>query len=222
MASKKDEVLVQLESAGGVVHGYGLAASQLMRIKQQGIKLNIAVDKVAASGGYMMACVANYIISAPFAIIGSIGVVAQVPNINRLLKKNNVDVELHTAGEYKRTLTVLGENTDKGRKKFVKDLENTHQLFKEFVKSHRPKMNFKQIATGEFWFGQEAYKKNLVDKIQTSDEFILDKLKTYSIFKVQTIQKKSLSNQFSKVMTQAFENSLNHIWSQIKNNRYFV
>ncbi|MEC8483301.1 MAG: protease SohB, partial [Pseudomonadota bacterium] len=156
VATAKDEVVVRLESPGGVVHGYGLAASQLQRIKDKGVPLTVTVDKVAASGGYMMACVADKIVAAPFAILGSIGVVAQVPNIHRLLERNTIDVELHTAGKYKRTLTMLGENTDEGREKFKQDLEDTHELFKRFVSTNRPVLDIETIATGETWYGSEA------------------------------------------------------------------
>lgn len=148
MASAQDEVLLRLESPGGVVHGYGLAASQLERLRKGGIRLTVAVDKVAASGGYMMACVADRIVAAPFAIIGSIGVVAQIPNFHRLLKKNDIDVELHTAGQFKRTLTLFGENTEQGREKFREDLNETHELFKRFVHEQRPSLDINSVATG--------------------------------------------------------------------------
>ncbi|MGH8456673.1 MAG: protease SohB, partial [Stenotrophobium sp.] len=156
VARKEDEVLLRLESEGGLVHAYGLAASQLTRIRERGIRLTVAVDMVAASGGYLMACVADKIIAAPFAILGSIGVVAQLPNFNRLLKKHNVDFELHTAGQYKRTLTLFGENTDEGRAKFEEELEDTHALFKSFVTENRPGMDMEKIATGEHWYGTRA------------------------------------------------------------------
>ena len=133
-----DEVMIRLESGGGLVHSYGLAAAQLDRIRAKGIRLTACVDKVAASGGYMMACVADRIVASPFAILGSIGVVAQLPNFHRFLKKNDVDFEILTAGEHKRTMTVFGENTDKGRTKFLEDLEDTHVLFKEYVGDRRP------------------------------------------------------------------------------------
>lgn len=133
VASASDEVVVRLESAGGLVHAYGLASAQLDRLREAGLTTTVCIDKVAASGGYMMACTAHHIKAAPFAVIGSIGVVAQVPNIHRLLKRNDIDVELFTAGKYKRTLTILGENTEEGREKFIDDLENTHRLFKSFV-----------------------------------------------------------------------------------------
>ncbi|HEY7776196.1 MAG TPA: protease SohB, partial [Kineobactrum sp.] len=146
-----DEILLRLESPGGLVHGYGLASSQLKRITDAGTPLTIAVDKVAASGGYMMACVAPRIIAAPFAVLGSIGVLAQLPNFHRLLKKHDIDFELLTAGEYKRTLTLFGENTDKGREKFMQDLEITHTLFKAFVAENRPSLDIDKVATGEIW-----------------------------------------------------------------------
>ncbi|WP_337880475.1 protease SohB [Rheinheimera sp.] len=174
VATAADEVLVRLESPGGVVHGYGLAASQLERLRQRNIPLTVAVDKVAASGGYMMACIANSIIAAPFAIVGSIGVVAQLPNFHKLLKKNHIDVEQFTAGEFKRTVTVFAENTDKGRQKFQQELEQTHLLFKDFVARHRPVLDIDKVATGEHWFGYQAKELQLVDKLQTSDDYLLD------------------------------------------------
>ncbi|MGL4602187.1 MAG: protease SohB [Plesiomonas sp.] len=197
IATEKDEVLLRLESPGGVVHGYGLASSQLARIKAKGIKLTVTVDKVAASGGYMMACVADHIVSAPFAIIGSIGVVAQIPNIHRLLKKNDIDIELMTAGEYKRTLTMLGENTDKGREKFRQDLEDTHQLFKNFVAQHRPSLNIDHVATGEHWFGEQALALGLVDEIAASDDILLREMAEKDVLEVRYILRKKLTDKLA-------------------------
>ena len=193
-----DEVLLRLESPGGVVHGYGLAASQLTRLKQKGVKLTVAVDKVAASGGYMMACVADKIVSAPFAIIGSVGVVAQMPNIHRFLKKRDVDVEIMTAGEYKRTMTIFGENTEKGRQKFQQELEETHALFKQFVVQNRPQVDIDKIATGEHWYGQQALELNLVDEIATSDDLILQAIEDKSVLSVKYAVKKSLWQKLGK------------------------
>lgn len=211
--AEKDEVLLRLESPGGVVYGYGLAASQLARLKQAGIKLTVAVDKVAASGGYMMACVADKIVSAPFAIIGSVGVVAQMPNIHRLLKKHDVDVEVMTAGEYKRTMTVLGENTEKGKQKFQQELEETHELFKQFVSEHRPNLDIAQIATGEHWFGKQALALNLVDEIATSDDLILNAIKDKRVLGISYKQKKSLMQKFGK---QAEESAVKILLNLVK------
>ena len=175
VATEADEVLVRLESPGGVVHGYGLAASQLQRIRNRGVHLTVAVDKVAASGGYMMACIGNRIIAAPFSILGSIGVVAQLPNFHRLLRKNDIDYEVLTAGEHKRTLTFFGENTDKAREKFVSELEDVHLLFKDFVTQNRPGVVIEDVATGEAWFGTRALERQLVDELKTSDEYIVER-----------------------------------------------
>ena len=206
VATPEDEVLLRLESPGGIVHDYGFAASQLSRLKQKGIKLTIAVDKVAASGGYMMACVADKIVSAPFAVIGSIGVVAQIPNVHRLLKKYDVDVDVMTAGEFKRTVTVLGENTEKGKQKFQQELEETHQLFKQFVSQNRPCIDIDKIATGEHWFGQQAIDLKLVDEISTSDDLILEKMKEKHVVSVKYRLKKSL---IKKLGRQAEESAVN-------------
>ncbi len=197
LAKPEDEVLLRLESGGGLVNAYGLAASQLQRIKDAKIKLTIAVDKVAASGGYMMACVADYIIAAPFSIIGSIGVLAQLPNFHRLLKKNNIDFEQIMAGQYKRTLTVLGENTKDGRDKMQQEVDETHDLFKSFIKMHRSDVDIQKVATGEHWYGSLAYDLALVDELRTSDDFLLTRSKDTDIFEINFKLKKSLSQRLS-------------------------
>jgi serine protease SohB len=173
-AGEGDQVLVRLENAGGLVAEHGLAASQLARVRTRGIPLTVAVDKVAASGGYLMAVVADRIIAAPFAILGSIGVVAQLPNFHRLLERNGVDFELHTAGEYKRTLTLFGENTEAGREKLRQQIEDTHGLFKDFIHEHRPQLDLTRSATGEYWHGRQALDLGLIDKIETSDDFLME------------------------------------------------
>ena len=220
VAKANDEVLLRLESPGGVVHGYGLAASQLARLKQKGIKLTVAVDKVAASGGYMMACVADKIASAPFAIIGSIGVVAQIPNIHRLLKKHDVDVDVMTAGEFKRTVTVLGENTEKGKQKFQAELEETHQLFKQFVAQNRPHLDVDKVATGEHWFGQQALALQLVDELATSDDIILEKMKDKSVIAVKYKVKKPLLQKIGKQAEECIEGIIHR--NLTKNRQDFI
>lgn len=209
-----DEVLVKVESPGGLVHGYGLAASQLQRIRGAGVPLTIAVDKVAASGGYMMACVADRIISAPFAVIGSIGVLAQLPNFHRLLKKHDIDFELLTAGEYKRTLTVFGENTDKGREKFLEELEETHELFKSFVRENRPALDIDKVATGEVWYGQNAIDEGLVDELATSDAFVQARIEDWDVFEVKFVHKKNWQEKLGMAAEGAFERAFLKIWQR--------
>ncbi|EOL8987155.1 protease SohB [Cronobacter dublinensis] len=214
VAKPQDEVLLRLESPGGVVHGYGLAASQLQRLRERQIPLTVAVDKVAASGGYMMACVANNIVAAPFAIIGSIGVVAQIPNFNRLLKRNDIDIELHTAGQYKRTLTLLGENTEEGREKFREDLNETHQLFKEFVHSMRPSLDIDAVATGEHWYGMQAQEKGLVDEISTSDDLIIARMQERDVVSLRYMQRKRLMDRFTGSAAQSLDRLLLRWWQR--------
>ncbi|HEM6851567.1 TPA: protease SohB [Providencia stuartii] len=214
VAEQDDEVLLRLESPGGMVHGYGLAASQLSRLKEKNIPLTIAVDKVAASGGYMMACIASKIVAAPFAIIGSIGVVAQVPNIHRLLKKHDVDVELHTAGEYKRTLTMLGENTEQGRKKFIEDLNETHELFRQFVHHNRPSLDIDAVATGEYWYGTQALDKGLIDQIGVSDDIIISAIETKEIISIRYTQGKKMLERFTGSMSENVDKLLLRWWQR--------
>lgn len=214
ISNKKDEVVVRLESPGGVVHGYGLAASQLDRIRKQGLRLTICVDKVAASGGYMMACIGDRIVSAPFAILGSIGVVAQVPNFHRLLKKNDVDIELVTAGEHKRTLTMFGENTDKGRAKFQQELDEAHVLFKSFVRDHRRNLNLDKVATGEHWFGSQAKELGLVDDIMTSDEYVASRCQEAEVFQFNWQMKKRLVERLGLAAENSVARLLSRLWHQ--------
>ena len=209
-----DELLVRVESPGGMVHGYGLAASQLQRIRDAGVPLTIAVDKVAASGGYMMACVANRIIAAPFAVIGSIGVLAQLPNFHRLLKKHDIDFELFTAGEYKRTVTMFGENTEKGREKFTQELEETHALFKDFVSANRPGLDIATVATGEIWYGRKAIDVGLVDELQTSDAFVQGRLADWDVFEVRFVHKKTWQEKLGLAAEGAMEKALLKIWQK--------
>lgn len=196
-ASEKDEVVLRLESGGGMVTSYGLAASQLDRIKNNKVSLTICVDKVAASGGYMMACVADKLIAAPFAMLGSIGVVAQIPNFHRLLKQFNIDFEMLTAGKYKRTLTMFGENTDEGREKFIEDIERIHGQFKTYVSDRRPELDIETVATGEVWSGQDVLDNGLADELLTSDAYLMDKCADSDVIKVQYKKKKSMSERFS-------------------------
>ncbi|MBL7248925.1 protease SohB [Alloalcanivorax sp. C16-2] len=212
VANKDDEVLLRLESPGGLVHSYGLAASQLRRLRGRGLKLTVAVDRVAASGGYMMACIGDRILAAPFAVIGSIGVVAQIPNFHRLLKKNDVDVELMTAGEYKRTLTMLGENTAKGREKFQEELEETHQLFKSFVREHRRGLDIDTVATGEHWFGTRARDLGLVDDIMTSDEYLQGRKEHVDIYELNWEYKRKLAEKLGFSLEGAAQRLIDRFW----------
>ena len=200
---KSDEVLLRLENSGGTVHEHGLAAAQLKRLKDKNIPLTICVDKVAASGGYMMACVANKIIASPFAIIGSIGVLAQVPNFNKLLKNKGIDFEQHTAGNYKRTVTMFGENTDKDREKLGEQLQDIHVLFKDFITANRKNIDIEKVATGEYWYGPKALELKLIDSIMTSDEYILSMVNEFEIFHIQYKKLKTLSDKISKISSNA-------------------
>ena len=210
-AAEIDEVVVRVESAGGMVHAYGLGASQLARVRSHGLKLTAAVDKVAASGGYLMAAVADRVLAAPFAVVGSIGVLAQIPNIHRLLKKHDVDVEVLTAGRYKRTLDVLGENTEQGREKLREELEDIHALFKEFVADWRPSLNLDAVSTGEAWYGQRALDRALVDELVTSDEYLARACADAEVLEVAWVEPKrpieKLVGQFSSVI----ENTLHRL-----------
>ncbi len=219
-ATPQDEVVARVESPGGVVHGYGLAASQLLRIRERGIPLTVCVDKVAASGGYLMACVANRILAAPFAIVGSIGVVAQVPNVHRLLKKHDVDYKEYTAGEYKRTVGLLGEITPAGEAHFQERLHDTHKLFKNFVHQFRPQVDLHKVANGDYWFGEEAKLLGLVDELKTSDDYLLSFEKDTPIFEISYEVKETLSDKLSGVLGKAFTLSLNKVLSRLEQSRF--
>jgi serine protease SohB len=203
-AGRDDEVLVRLDNAGGAVHEHGLAASQLLRIRSRGIPLTIAVDRVAASGGYLMACVADRILAAPFAIIGSIGVLAQLPNFHRWLEHRGIDFELLTAGEYKRTLTLFGENTDDARAKLREQLEETHQLFKGFIREYRKDLDLDKVATGEYWYGEQALQLGLVDELTTSDDYLLAARGRRDLYRLRWQAKKRPWSRFTAGLRAVF------------------
>lgn len=204
VASSGDEVIVRLENHGGIVHEHGLAASQLARIRDRDIQLVVCVDKVAASGGYLMACVASKIYAAPFAILGSIGVLAQIPNFNRMLDSHGVDFEQVTAGRYKRTVTMFGKNTDADRAKLKEELEDVHTLFKDAIARYRKALDLEKIATGEHWYGTRALELGLADELRTSDEVLGEKAQDRDLYRVsykikQPLQKRLLANVESAI-----------------------
>jgi len=219
--NQKDEIVLNLESSGGAVHGYGLAASQLDRIRKRHIPLTICVDKVAASGGYMMACVGDKILSAPFAMIGSIGVVGQLPNFNKLLKKHDVEFEQHTAGEYKRTLTMFAKNTKEDREKFRKDIQEIHDQFKNYVAERRPRLNIDEVATGEVWLGTRAKELGLVDDVLTSDEYLTSQLAHADLFEVSFVQKKSIKEKLGLAVEEGLDRAVSGMIQRLSNNRFF-
>ena len=214
------EVVIRVESGGGSAYAYGLCAAELKRLVDNEINLTVCIDKVAASGGYLMSCVATKIIAAPWAIVGSIGVIAQLPNFHRLLKKNSIDFEMHTAGAFKRTLTTLGENTDEGREKFKSDLEDLHLIFKNFVKEQRPQVDTEIVATGETWQGEDAVKVGLVDSLETSDNYLVSLSKGAKLFEIEFLEKKNLTERFAISMQIVIEKSLIKFYDLINKDRF--
>ena len=214
VAKKDDEVILLLESRGGMVHPYGLAASQLLRIKKQKLPLTVCVDQVAASGGYLMACTAHKILVAPFAIVGSIGVLASVPNLHRLLKKHDVDYQEITAGEYKRTVSLMAEITPQGQKRFTEQIQDTHTLFKDFVLSERPQLDMTKVGTGEYWYGKQALELKLVDELKTSDELLFELSKTKDIYQINMTSKKTLSEKLSETISLGVEKTTEKLWQR--------
>ena len=211
-----DEVVVRLESSGGIVQAYGLAASQLARLKGRDLKLVVCVDKIAASGGYMMACLADELIAAPFAVIGSIGVVAPVPNINKLLLEHGVEYDEMTAGEFKRTVSVLGKISPEGRAKFQTQLEETHGLFKDFVREHRPGLDIDAVATGEYWFGKRALEKKLVDRLLTSDDYLLAQCAKADLFLVSYKPREPWRRRLVEAVGESATRLVHKGWSEMR------
>ncbi|MAX97811.1 MAG: protease SohB [Oceanospirillaceae bacterium] len=215
LATPDDEVVVRLESGGGMVHSYGLGASQLKRVRDRGIPLTVCIDKVAASGGYMMASIADRIVAAPFAIVGSIGVVAQLPNFHRLLKKHDVDYELFTAGKYKRTVTMFGENTEEAREKFQTDLEDTHVLFKNHVKQFRPRIDIEEVANGDIWYGQQALDKRLIDEVGTSDDYLMAACERADVYQVRYEFRKTLQEKLGVAVERGAEGAFTRLLTML-------
>merc|ERR1711871_353888 len=206
-----DCVVVKIKSGGGTVHGYGLAAAQIERIKSAGMNVVVCVDEIAASGGYMMASVADKIYASPFAILGSIGVVSMQPNLHERLKREGVKVDEITAGKYKRTLTFFKESNAADRAKVKADVEDILVLFKNHIRKVRPSLDVDKVATGEVWYGTEALKKNLCDEIATSDDVLLRMRADGSdIYSVTYRDPKDRVNIFEELLTRVANNVLNY------------
>ena len=219
--SKCKEVVLKVESGGGSAYAYGLCAAELKRLTDNKISLTVCIDKIAASGGYLMSCVANKIIAAPWAVVGSIGVIAQLPNLHRLLKKNAIDIEMHTAGRYKRTLTTLGKNTPTGRKKFIKELEELHSVFKDFVKENRPVIDVKKVATGEVWQGDQAKKIGLIDEIATADDYLLKLSSKFNLLELDYYERKPIGEKLGIATQDLIEKTVLKLYEIINKNRFF-
>lgn len=219
-ASEGDEVVVRLESPGGLVHAYGLAAAQMDRLRDAGLTTTVCVDKVAASGGYLMACAADQLRAAPFAVLGSIGVVAQLPNLHRLLKRHDIDVELLTAGEYKRTLTVFGENTEEGREKFQADLENIHQLFKTHVAERRPRLDIEAVATGETWYGRDALDKGLIDALGTSEAYLVSRMEEARVISMRLEVRRAMGERLGMAVSKGIEGGIERVMERLDAGRW--
>jgi serine protease SohB len=218
--TKCKEVVLKVESGGGSAYAYGLCAAELKRLVDHKIKLTVCIDRVAASGGYLMSCVASKIVAAPWALVGSIGVIAQMPNINKLLKKNLVDFDMHTAGEFKRTLTVFGENTEEGRDKFKSELEDLHVIFKDFVKENRADIDTAVVATGEVWQGDQALAVGLIDEIGTSDDYLVKLSKRFKLFEIEYVEKKNLSDRFAFGIQNAIDKGILKIYDTFNKSRF--
>jgi serine protease SohB len=214
-ACEGDEVLVRLENSGGLVHEHGFAASQLARLKAQDVKLTVAVDKVAASGGYMMACIADCILAAPFAVLGSIGVIAQLPNAHRLLKEHGVDFELFKGGRYKRTVTLFGENTDEDRQKFQQEIDEAHTLFKQFVGEHRPSLDLDRVGTGEHWFGRDALSLGLCDALGTSDDWLMARREGCELLHVRYRRRETVTRRLAHAVEDAPARALERLLARV-------
>lgn len=211
MARAGEEVLLRLDNAGGLVHEHGFASSQLARLTSRDLKLTVAVDKVAASGGYMMACIADHILAAPFAVLGSIGVLAQVPNVHRALEQRGVDMEMFKGGKYKRTVTVLGRNSDEDRAKYQQEIDEIHALFKQFVAEHRPALDLDKVATGEHWFGRDALALGLCDAIGTSDDWLMTRRADAELLRVRYRHRERLGQRLAHAVRDAPAQALDRI-----------
>ena len=204
-ATEKDEVVVRLENSGGAPSGHGLGASQLARIRARNIRLTVAIDRIAASGGYMMACVADRIIAAPFAIVGAIGTFMIIANFHRLLESKGVDVEKFQSGEFKLTVTMLGENTDAGRAKLQEQIEVMHKHFRDFVSEYRPALDIERVSTGEFWHARDAVGLSLVDEIRTSDDYLFEAGRDADLYLVRCAGRRGLRRRIGEVAELALD-----------------
>lgn len=179
------EVVVVVESPGGGVSEYGMLFAELERMRkcEENFQLTVVVDTVAASGGYLMSLPAHKILAAPFAMVGSIGVVSFIPNIRELLEANKIKPRTFTAGDFKRTVTLTDEGDEKSAEQYKQQLALIHEQFKQALKKYRPQVELEKVATGEAWLASTTVEKELqlVDGLNTSHALLLEMNQSFDL-----------------------------------------
>lgn len=219
-SNKDDEVVINITSPGGAVSGYGLVASQIKRLKTAGLKITATVDTVAASGGYMAAVVSDEIIAAPFAMVGSIGVVANVMIYEELLKNIGIQTNVYTSGDSKRTVVPSRVPNAEEEAKLEAQLEEIHSRFKDHVLSFRPDIDEDKVFTGQAFLAADAINFGLVDKIGTSDELLLNLYKDgHRLIEVQFIIEENIGGSVTKQVSAGLVDAIK---SEIFNNSVII
>ena len=166
----------------------------------------------------MMAVVADRIVASRLAVIGSIGVVGQVPNVHRLLKRFDIDVLEMTAGTNKRPVSLIGPLTDQGIETFKKQLSDTHRLFRDHVHRFRPQLDIEAVSNGDIWHGVDALTHGLIDEIATSDEMI-DRARhegDLDVFSIRWRQAKNLRERLEESVSLITEKALMRALQRLK------
>lgn len=182
-------VIVVVNSPGGGVSVYGQMFAGMERMRNAGVDVTACVDTYAASGGYLMSVPAQRIIAAPFAMVGSIGVVSEFMNFNKLLRRLGVEPMTITAGELKRTVTPLSEVTEENKAAYKAQLEAIHRQFIAVVKKYR-EVDADRVCTGNHWTAAESVelKLNLVDGLATSQEYLFEANQTEDLVTISKLQ----------------------------------
>ncbi|KZX82185.1 hypothetical protein A3715_00045, partial [Oleiphilus sp. HI0009] len=211
VAKPNDEVFLRLESPGGTITGYGLASQQLIRLREAGIRLVVSVDEIATSGGYMMAAVGDRIIASPTSMLGSIGVIMEVPNFYNLLDRAGVQFHQFTAGKHKRLVSMTNKIGDAAKDQINQDLEKSHELFKNHVHTYRNSVNLESVSHGDVWSAKYCLDNKLVDDLMTSEAYLFDRASRANIFHISWDVERSFSDKLSSFAAQASINTLDKV-----------
>ncbi len=183
-----EEAVVIIDSPGGTTHGYGHAYALLERLSASGLKVTACIDRIGASGGYLMALPADRILAGPFAIVGSVGVVAGIPNVKRLLEEKGVSYRLFVAGDKKRVVHFADDDGPEVREYMDEKLAGIHTQFLQAVEKHRgDRVKLDEVRSGDHWSAEESVEKGLglVDELQTSAEYLLERNREVALVMIE-------------------------------------
>jgi serine protease SohB len=166
-AYKAPVVALVINSPGGAAVQSHMIYRRIRALAAERDKRVIAaVEDVAASGGYMIACAADEIVVDMSSIVGSIGVIAAGFGFPRLLERVGIERRVHTSGRSKAMLDPFQPEREEDVARLQAIQDDVHAAFVDLVKTRRPKLAPNpDLFSGAFWSGRQAIDLGLADRL---------------------------------------------------------